>query len=262
MVIPGASSDIRMTDALAEGQPGARWQNAKIIEIIPRTPTIKSFIFELPAPLAFRAGQHVDVRLTAPDGYRAMRSYSIASAPATSNRIELAIDLLDNGEVSPFFHQVAAVGDDIELRGPLGGHFVWSGSDGGPLLLAGGGSGVVPLMSMLRHRHVAAPMVPAILLFSARRWVDVLYREELFGLAAEGSGLEVVLALTREQPRRPKDYGRRVDSQMMTEVIKRLPSAPKYVFVCGSNPFVNAAADGIIDAGVPAAIVRTERYGA
>ena len=122
----------------------------KIVDIVQRTPRIKSYFLALPEPFEFRAGQHVDVRLTAPDGYRAMRSYSIASAPGRSATIELAIDLLDNGEVSPFFHEVAAIGDEIELRGPLGGHFVWSPSDGGPLLLVGGGSGLVPLMSMIR----------------------------------------------------------------------------------------------------------------
>jgi ferredoxin-NADP reductase len=251
-----------MTEALAPDVAGSHWQTAKIVEIIPRTPTIKSFIFELPRPFAFRAGQHVDLRLTAPDGYRAMRSYSIASAPADSNRIELAIDLLPNGEVSPFFHEVAAVGDDIDLRGPLGGHFIWTASDGGPLLLIGGGSGVVPLMCMARYRRTAAPDVPAVLLFSARRWVDVLYRDELFALAAKGNGLDVVLTLTREAPRRPGDYGRRVDGPMVAAALAHLPSSPRHVFVCGSNPFVNAATDGAIAAGVPADMIKTERYGA
>jgi ferredoxin-NADP reductase len=251
-----------MIDAAAPALPASHWQNAKIVEIIQRTSRIKSFIFELAEPFAYRAGQHVDIRLTAPDGYKAMRSYSIASAPAASARIEIAIELLGDGEVSPFFHEVAAVGDEIEIRGPLGGHFVWTRSDGGPLLMVGGGSGVVPLMSMIRHRQVVAPTVPALLLFSARSWDDVLYRDELLDLAKQGDSLNVVLTLTREAPHRPMDYGRRVDTQMMIEVIERLPSAPNQVFVCGSNPFVNAATDGIIDAGIPASIVRTERYGA
>jgi ferredoxin-NADP reductase len=251
-----------MTDAAAGPLPASHWQNAKIVEIIPRTPTIKSFIFALSEPFAYRAGQHVDVRLTAPDGYKAMRSYSIASAPGASARIELAIELLENGEVSLFFHETASVGDEIEIRGPLGGHFIWTKDDGGPLLMIGGGSGLVPLMSMIRYRQAAASVVPALLLLSARSWVDVLYRDELLDLSAQGAGLDVVLTLTREAPRRPKDYGRRVDSRMMTEVLARLPAAPRHVFICGSNAFVNAAADGALEAGVPASVVRTERYGA
>jgi ferredoxin-NADP reductase len=128
--------------------------------------------------------------------------------------------------------------------------------------MVGGGSGVVPLISMIRYRHAAASTVPALLLLSARSWVDALYREELLDLSAQGTGLDVVLTLTREAARRPEDYGRRVDSRMMTDVLARLPAAPRYVFICGSNAFVNAAADGALEAGVPASIVRTERYGA
>ena len=143
-----------MTEPPADppSERGLRWQQAKITAIVPQTPRVKSFFFELTRPFSFRAGQHVDVRLTAPDGYRAERSYSIASAPEPQRPLELAIERLDDGEVSPFFHDVAAVGDDIELRGPIGGHFVWDVADGGPLLLLGGGSGVVPLMSMIRDR--------------------------------------------------------------------------------------------------------------
>jgi ferredoxin-NADP reductase len=251
-----------MTDVATGTLPASHWQNAKIVEIIPRTPTIKSFIFALSEPFAYRAGQHVDVRLTAPDGYKAMRSYSIASAPSASARIELAIELLENGEVSLFFHETAAVGDEIDIRGPLGGHFIWTKDGGGPLLMVGGGSGVVPMMSMIRYRQAAASAVPALLLLSARSWVDVLYRDELLDLSAQGTGLDVVLTLTREAPRRRKDYGRRVDSGMMIEVLARLPAAPRHVFICGSNAFVNAAADGALEAGVPASVVRTERYGA
>jgi ferredoxin-NADP reductase len=238
-----------------------RWQNAKIVGIIQRTPRIKSYFMALPEPFAFRAGQHVDVRLTAPDGYRAMRSYSIASAPSGSATIELAIDLLDNGEVSPFFHEVAAIGDAIELRGPLGGHFVWSPSDGGPLLLVGGGSGLVPLMSMIRTRQEAAVKVPALLLLSARSWEDALYRDELIDYEEQENGFTVVFALTRSQATRQGDYGRRVDAAMLSEVLARLPEVPRNVFVCGSNAFVNSAADGAVAAGVPVDRVRTERYG-
>lgn len=252
---------MKTTDAVSDAPPDANWQNAKVVEIIQRTPRIKSFFFALSKPFDFLAGQHVDLRLTAPDGYRAMRSYSIASAPAESGAIELAIDLLDNGEVSPFFHEVVAVGDEIELRGPLGGYFVWTPSDGGPLLLVGGGSGVVPLMSMVRDRHTSESGVAAILLLSARSWDEILYRDELIELDHQGNGFSVVFALTRGASMRDGDYSRRVDGPMMLELIARLPEAPRHVFVCGSNAFVNAAANGAVDAGVPAGIVRTERYG-
>jgi hypothetical protein len=160
MATLGANSASPVTDtppALA-GAPKLNWQQATIVGIASDTPRVKSFLFTTPAPLAFRAGQHVDVRLTAPDGYQAERSYSIASAPERTDGIELAIERLDDGEVSPFFHEVAEIGDAIELRGPIGGHFVWSVEDGGPLLLLGGGSGVVPLMSMLRHRAARGSM--------------------------------------------------------------------------------------------------------
>ena len=245
-----------MTDA----QP-VRWQTAVVTGIIARTPRIKSFVLAPVEPFAFKAGQHVDVRLTAPDGYRAMRSYSIASAPEDPGRIELAVDLLDGGEVSPFFHEVVALGDEIELRGPLGGHFVWSVADGGPLLLVGGGSGVVPLMAMVRHRHAAGADVPILMLVSARRWDDVLYRDELLELHGHRGGFSLFLTLTREAPRRAGDHGRRVDAVMMAEVLALLSAPLKLVFVCGANSFVGAAADGAVAAGAPAAIIRTERYG-
>jgi ferredoxin-NADP reductase len=241
--------------------PAVHWQTATVAAIVTRTPRIKSFFFILSRPFAFQAGQHVDVRLTAPDGYRAMRSYSIASAPEDASRLELAIEYLENGEVSQFFHEVVAVGDAIELRGPLGGYFIWKASDGGPLLLIGGGSGVVPLMSMVRHRRLAASTVPVVLLFSARTSNDALYRDELIELDGKHDGFTLILTFTREQPVRPGDYNRRINARMMAEVLARFPSRPAQVFVCGANAFVDAAADGAVTAGVPEGIVRTERYG-
>jgi ferredoxin-NADP reductase len=239
----------------------ANWQNGRIVEIIPRTPRIKSFFFSLPEPFDFRAGQHVDVRLTADDGYQALRSYSIASAPNSSGMIELAIDLLDRGEVSPFFHEVAAVGDEIEMRGPLGGYFVWSPSDGGPLLLSGGGSGLVPLMAMIRAGAAADPSVPIVLILSARHWEDALYRDELMEIEERHAGFSVYFALTRDEPRRPQDFGRRVDEAMVRRALACLPSLPQQVFLCGSNSFVSAASGAALAAGLRADIVRTERYG-
>jgi ferredoxin-NADP reductase len=264
MAILGASSasPVTETDAASlNGQPALRWQQAAIAAIVPQTPRVKSFYFAAAHPFSFRAGQHVDVRLTAPDGYLAERSYSIASAPETAEVIELAIERLDDGEVSPFFHEVAAVGDEIELRGPIGGHFVWDIEDGGPLLLLGGGSGVVPLMSMIRHRAAQGSSVPALLLYSARNWDEIIFRDELIALHDRRDGFELVFASTREPARRSQDFGRRVDTAILTELLTRLPQTPKQVFICGANPFVEAASQGAIEAGVAAHIIRTERYG-
>lgn len=216
--------------------------------------------------MPFVAGQHVDVRLTAEDGYQAQRSYSIASAPElasakTPYTFELAVERLEDGEVSPYFHEFAASGDEIEFRGPIGGYFVWSAQDGGPILLVGGGSGVVPLMSMIRHRAVHEPAAPMALLFSARTWNDVIFRDELLALHGESSGFELKIALTREALQREGVFTRRLDPAMLSEILARLPQLPKQVFICGSNPFVEAAAQSAIEAGLAAAIIRTERYG-
>ena len=264
MATLGASSASLVTEADAaslNGRPALRWQQAAIAAIVPQTPRVKSFFFAPAYPFSFRAGQHVDVRLTAPDGYRAERSYSIASRPETADLIELAIERLDDGEVSPFFHEVAAVGDEIELRGPIGGHFVWDIEDGGPLLLIGGGSGVVPLMSMIRHRAAQGSGVPALLLYSARSWDEIIFRDELLALQDRRDGFKLVFALTREPARREGDFGRRVDAAILTELLARLPQAPKQVFFCGANPFVEATSEGAIASGIAANIIRTERYG-
>lgn len=247
-----------MSDVAAVQSP---WQTAGIVRIEKRTPRVTSFFFRPSRPFAYRAGQHVDVRLTAPDGYQARRSYSIASAPETVGAIELAIEKLDDGEVSPFFHEVAAIGDEIELRGPLGGHFVWPEDESGPLVLVGGGSGVVPLMSMARHRAARNSTVPVVLVFSARIWDEVIFRDELIGLDDRRDGFDLVLTLTREAARRTADYARRVDVAMMAQAMARLPEPPGLAFVCGSNAFVSVAAQALIDAGVAAGNIRTERYG-
>jgi ferredoxin-NADP reductase len=247
-----------MNEALAP--PLVRWQDMTIVARQPRTPNITSFFFKPSQPVTWRAGQHVDVRLTSEDGHRAIRSYSIASPPGLET-LELAIERLPDGEVSPFFHDIAIVGDTIELKAPLGGHFVWESRDGGPLFLAAGGSGLVPVMSMIRHRAATASTAPVQLLLSARTWDDVLYRDELLDLAARGDGFGVAFALTREAPRRSQDFARRVDAAMVASVLGRLPAWPHRVFVCGANGFVNAAADGAVAAGVAANLIRTERYG-
>ncbi len=242
-------------------EPKLRWQQATISAIGPLTRRIKSFGFTPSEPFAFRAGQHVDVRLTAPDGDSAERSYSIASAPEAGDGFDLAIERLDDGEVSPFFHDVAAVGDAIELRGPIGGHFVWSVEDGGPILLIGGGSGVVPLMAMLRHRAAQGADIPMSLLYSARTSDEIIYRDELLAADAKGDGFALALALTREPSKRSGDYSRRIDAAMLSEFLARLPEFPRRTFVCGSNRFVEAATQAAIAAGLAPGTIRTERYG-
>ncbi|HVW93549.1 MAG TPA: ferredoxin reductase [Devosia sp.] len=252
-----------MTDLTPSALPKAApipWQTATITAIEHNTPRVSSFWFRTAAPFVFKAGQHVDIRLTAPDGYRAQRSYSIASAPE-SGMIELTIERLDDGEVSPFFHQVAQVGDEIELRGPLGGHFVWTVEQGGPLLLVAGGSGVVPLVSMLRHRAARKSKVPALLFYSARVWDEVIFRDELLAMHDARDGFELAFAITREPPRRPLDFSRRLDMPIIAELLRRLPANPAIAYLCGSNRFVEQAAQGLIDAGLPAPLIKTERYG-
>jgi ferredoxin-NADP reductase len=254
-VIHGESSVSPVTE------PKLRWQLARIEGIAPLSRRIKSFVFLPSEPFSFRAGQHVDVRLTAPDGYRAERSYSIASAPERGPHFELAIERLEDGEVSPFFHDVAELGDEIELRGPIGGHFVWSARDGGPLLLIGGGSGIVPLLSMLRHRAAQASATPIGLIYSARTWAELICCDELVAMTERDARISLAFTLTREPARRTGDYSRRIDAAMLAELLARLPEAPHRTFVCGSNRFVESATEAAISAGVSANIIRTERYG-
>jgi ferredoxin-NADP reductase len=239
----------------------ANWQSCAIVEIVTRTPTIKSFFLRSTEPFEYKAGQHVDVRLTAPDAYTAVRGYSIASAPSGSRLIELAIERLADGEVSPFVHDVAQVGDAIELRGPLGGHFLWPETTGEPVLLIGAGSGVVPLMAMIRYRKASTEPVPVALLLSSRTWDDVLFRDELLELENSLPDFALALVLTRESPMRHCDFGRRVDAPMVADVAARLPLSPGYAFVCGSNAFVNIAVDAVLALGLKTMVIKTERYG-
>lgn len=229
------------------------WQTATLTAIRPITERVKSYRLQVGFDRPVLAGQHVDVRLTAPDGYQAQRSYSIASAPAGDGTIELMIEGLPDGEVSGFFDAVAEIGDTIELRGPIGGAFVWRPEDGGPLLLAGGGSGVVPLLAMLRHRAAAAPGVPALLLYSVRESSEVIAAEELAVRARDEPHFQLMLNLTRAG-------GRRVDAAMIAEALERL-GPPRHAYLCGGNPFVGAVADLLLDAGLDPARVHTERFG-
>jgi len=242
-----------------DAEPVSAWREATIERIVVQTPRVKSFF--LRTPLARHvAGQHVDVRLTAEDGYRAQRAYSIASAPG-EDALELAIEALRDGEVSPYFHEIAQVGDRFEVRGPLGGHFVWRARDGGPLLLVGGGSGVAPLMAMVRDRARAAPGVPALLVYSSRTWEDVIFRDELLRAHDARDGFDLVLTITRGPRGRPQDHERRLDAALLSDLIGRWGHVPAHVYACGADAFVEAVTAALVRDGIPAARVRAERYG-
>jgi ferredoxin-NADP reductase len=240
-----------------------RWQVGTVTAIRPQTQRVSSFTLALPDWRPHRPGQHYDVRLTAADGYQAQRSYSIASAADRPGEVELGVERIPDGEVSPYFHDVLVEGDQVELRGPIGGYFVWEPGMGGPLLLVGGGSGVVPLMAMLRARHAAADPTPAALLYSSRQLDDVIYREELARLAAEPNGPAVLHTLTREQPPGWDGFARRIDGPMLTEVLDKvggIGSGPA-AYLCGPTLLVENAAAAITDLGLAPALVRTERFG-
>ena len=218
---------------------------------------MRTIVLDHPAWPGHRAGQHVDVRLTAEDGYQAQRSYSIASAPGESPAI--TVERLEDGEVSPYLVEELRVGDRLELRGPIGGYFVWDEAAGGPLQLIAGGSGVVPLMAMIRHRARIGSDAAARLLYSSRSIDGVIYRQELDQLA--GGGLEVVYTLTRAQPPGWTGYDRRVDAELLGEVAFR-PEERPLTFICGSTPFVEAVASTLVTLGYDPLTIRTERYGA
>jgi ferredoxin-NADP reductase len=234
------------------------WTPAKVVETVEETPSVKTIVFDVAGWPGHRAGQHVDVRLTADDGYRAERSYSIA-APEDGTRVALTVERLDDGEVSPYLTEELRPGDEVELRGPIGGYFVWETADGGPVLLVGGGSGVVPLMAMIRLHTNAGSDAEMRLLLSARTWDDVIYRDELKRLA--GGALSVVYTLTRSQPAGWTGYGRRVDAAMLTET-SPAPGERPQVYVCGPTPFVETVASELVQLGHEPARIKTERFGA
>ncbi len=236
------------------------WQLGELVELVQETPRVASLYLNVPDWPGHAAGQHVDVRLTAEDGYVAERSYSIASPPEDS-RLALTVERLDDGEVSPYLVGELKVGDRLELRGPIGGYFVWRAGEDAPLLLVGGGSGVVPLMAMLRHRAKASRKAPARLLYSSRTLADVIYRDELEQLGSARDGLSVFHTLTREKPAGWTGYTRRLDESMMKEVAWPEEQMPA-VFICGPTSFVEAAASLLVTMGYPPQSVRTERFGA
>jgi ferredoxin-NADP reductase len=230
-------------------QPVLEWQAGTITAIRPETQQTKSFTLALPKWMAHRPGQHYDVRLTAPDGYQTQRSYSIASPPERVGELELTVERIADGEVSPYLHDVLTVGDQLEVRGPIGGYFVWDVGVGGPLLLVAGGSGVVPLMAMLRHRRLSAPELPMRLLYSARTAEEVIYADEL--------GDDAIVTLTRSAAPDWTGHTGRIDADLVASAA--FDSGP--AFVCGSNAFVEAAVTLLLGAGYEPDRVRTERFG-
>jgi ferredoxin-NADP reductase len=239
----------RLTPALAPRAPG-RWQIATVSAIKPQTPSVKSFRLALPTWMPHLPGQHYDVRLTAPDGYSAQRSYSVGSSPLDEGEIELTIDCLADGEVSPYFHDVVREGDRVEVRGPFASYFVWRGDEPGPVLLVGGGSGVVPLMAMLRHRRRTQPEAAMSLVYSVRTAADVIYADEL--------GDDVVLTYSREPPAGWTGHTGRIDRALLEAAAPGAMTA----YVCGSNGFVETASTLLLEAGLKPGWIRTERFGA
>jgi ferredoxin-NADP reductase len=218
------------------------------------TPRVRTLELDVPEWSGHRAGQHLDVRLTSEDGYQAERSYSIASAPG--DPLAITVERLEDGEVSPYLVDELREDDVIEVRGPIGGYFVWDGDEPEPVLLVAGGSGVVPLAAMARHRARIASDTPMRLLYSSRTWEDVIYRDEL-----ETLGIDVVQTLTREQPPGWSGYARRIDDELLREVAFPASEEPR-VYVCGSTHFVDAGADGLVRLGYDPRWIRTERFGA
>jgi ferredoxin-NADP reductase len=235
------------------------WLAAEVIAVVEETRQVHSLVLRVPGWNGHLPGQHVDVRLTAEDGYQAQRSYSIAT-PADGDRITLTVERVEGGEVSPFLVEELKLGDQFELRGPIGGYFVWEPAIGGPLQLVAGGSGVVPLMAMTRSLTTSDSSIPARLLLSTRSWEDVIYREELERLRKEPPALEVTYTITRAQPPGWTGYARRVDPAMLSEVAWPASEQP-LVFVCGPTGFVETVASTLLDMGHPPERVKTERFG-
>lgn len=231
---------------------GLSWRVATVTAVVDETPRVRTLEFDIPGWQGHIAGQHVDVRLTAEDGYRAERAYSLASAPGEAPSI--TVERLLGGEVSPYLTEDVRVGDAIEVRGPIGGYFVWRPGEGGPLFLAAGGSGIVPMRAILRHRRNSMSGVRMRLLYSSRSLEDVIYRTEL-------DGEEVVHTLTRTQPANWSGYARRVDADLLREVAWPAADDP-VAFVCGPTSFVESVAAGLVAIGYAPGTIKTERFGA
>ena len=235
------------------------WQAGEVVATKTETYRARSLTFAMPGWAGHRPGQHLDVRLTAEDGYQAVRSYSISSTP-DAGRTTITVELLEDGEVSPYLVEDVREGDRIELRGPIGGYFVWDGDNDEPLLLVCGGSGVAPLMSIIRHRARIGSRAPTRLLYSSRAPDDAIYRDELEALVAEDEQLEVIHVFTREQPEGWTGYGRRIDPEMLAEVAWPIGQAAR-AYVCGPTRLVETVASSLIEIGYATGNVRTERFG-
>jgi ferredoxin-NADP reductase len=235
------------------------WRVADVTRVVRETPRVKTIVLAVPGWPGHEPGQHLDVRLTGADGHQAQRSYSIASAPE-SVRLEITVEHIEDGEVSPYLVRELLPGDQFEVRGPIGGHFVWTAALGGPLFLVAGGSGVVPLMAMLRHRAAARSTVPAALLYSSRAFEDVIYREELGRLAARRDGLTVVHTFTRRQPVGWTGAARRIDRAMLADAGFPASDRPR-IFVCGPTALVESAAQLLVELGHEPDLIKTERFG-
>jgi ferredoxin-NADP reductase len=235
------------------------WRLGEVVELIDETPRVRSIVLDVPDWPGHLPGQHVDIRLTAEDGYRAQRSYSIASAPE-GDRLMLTVERLPDGEASPYLVEELRPGDELELRGPIGGYFVWEARLGGPLFLVAGGSGIVPLMSMLRHRAASDARAASRLVYSSRTWEDIIFREELEQLTARSDGLEVFHTLTRTHPEGWEGYARRVDARMLAETAWA-PAAMPASYICGPTSFVEAASRALVLLGHDAKTIKTERFG-
>lgn len=229
-----------------------------MLELVEEAPRVRSIVLDFPGWRGHRAGQHVDVRLTANDGYQAQRSYSIASAPEDGG-LTLTVERLAGGEVSPYLVDELRIGDELELRGPVGGYFVWETSLGGPLLLVAGGSGIVPFRSMLRHRRATGSTVPVCLLYSARSLARLIYHDEIMKIAAQ-DGIDLSVTLTEEQPAGWQGYGRRIDREMLAEA-GWPPGDRPLAYICGPTGFVEAAASALVALGHDPGRIRTERFG-
>jgi len=236
------------------------WQFGEVLATQVETVRTKSITLAVPNWMGHRPGQHVDVRLTAEDRYQAERSYSIASPPEEDQRVTLTVERLDDGEVSPYLTDELRAGDKMELRGPIGGYFVWEALMGGPLLLVAGGSGIVPLMAMLRHRAAVGSTIATRLLYSSRSSEDVIYGDELERLVRNTTMLEVVQTLTRVQTPGWTGYHRRIDTEMLREVAWPLDQRP-LTFICGPTPFVETAAASLVTLGYNPGHIKTERFG-
>jgi ferredoxin-NADP reductase len=261
MEILGKSRDMKATEtaAVTARVQKLEWQLAEVREVLTETPRVKSLLVHVVNWRGHLPGQHVDIRLTSEDGYQAQRSYSIASPPE-DELLTLTVEYVENGEVSPYLVRDIRTGDRFELRGPIGGYFVWTAAMGGPLYLIAGGSGVAPLMAMLRHRNRSDDRTPALLLYSSRSAEDIIYREELDAMVRRDPNLRVVNTLTRRQPEGWQGPRRRIDRSLLTETSFPAEQRPK-IFICGSAPLVDQVAALLVELGHDPLSVKTERFG-